>query len=118
MSGRRVVRVEQLLQEELSQVLQQELKDPRIGFITVTRVKVSADLGHAKAFVSVMGNAEAKEKTMIGLKSAAGFIQRVLGSRIKMRSVPRVEFCLDDSVDQGFRISEILDKIEAERKHE
>lgn len=118
MSGRRVERVEQLMQEELSQVLQHELKDPRIGFITVTRVKVSADLGHARAFISVMGDADAKEKTMSGLKSAAGFIQRVLGSRIKMRSVPRIEFYLDDSVDQGFRIDEILNKIEAERKHE
>lgn len=106
------------MQEELSQVLYQELKDPRIGFITVTRVKVSADLGHARAFVSVMGDAEAKERTMSGLKSAVGFIQRALGARIKMRSVPRIEFFLDDSLDQGFRIDEILNKIEAEREHE
>lgn len=118
MSGRRVERVEQLMQEELSMVLQQGLKDPRIGFVTVTRVRVSADMGHARAFVSVMGDAEAKEKTMSGLKSAAGFVQRVLGSRIKMRSVPRIEFFLDDSVDQGFRIEEILNRIEAEKKNE
>jgi ribosome-binding factor A len=118
MGERRVVRVEQLLKEELSTVLQQELKDPRIGFVTVTRVKVSADLGHAKVFISVMGDTEAKERTMSGAASAAGYIQRVLGSRIKMRSLPRIEFCLDDSVDQGFRIIEILNKIDAEKKHD
>ncbi len=118
MSERRVMRVERLLTEELSKVLQQELKDPRIGFVTVTRVKVSADLGHAKAFVSVMGDAETKERTMQGVVSAAGYIQRVLGSRIKMKSLPRIEFCLDDSVDQGFRIDEILNKIEAEKNHD
>ncbi|MEJ2744786.1 MAG: 30S ribosome-binding factor RbfA [bacterium] len=118
MSSRRIARVEQLLKEELSMILQQELKDPRIGFVTVTRVKVSADLGHARAYVSVMGDAEAKERTISGLRSAVGFIQRLMGSRIKMRSVPRVEFFLDDSVDYGFRINEILDKIEAEKKNE
>lgn len=117
MGERRVVRVEQLLKEELSTVLQQELKDPRIGFVTVTRVKVSADLGHAKAFISVMGDAEAKERTMSGVASASGYIQRILGSRIKMRSLPRIEFALDDSVDQGFRIIELLNKIEAEKEH-
>jgi len=118
MSSRRIARVEQLLKQELSMILQQELKDPRIGFITVTRVKVSADLGYAKVYVSVMGDAEAKEKTMSGLGSAAGFIQRLLGPRLKLRTIPRVEFYLDDSVDYGFRINEILDKIEAEKKHE
>jgi ribosome-binding factor A len=118
MSSRRIARVEQLLKEELSRILQQELKDPRIGFITVTRVRVSADLGHARVFISVMGDAEAKENTMSGLESAVGFIQRVLGSRIKIKSLPRIEFYLDDSLDYGFRINEILDKIEAEKKHE
>jgi ribosome-binding factor A len=116
MSERRVVRVEQLLKKELSTILQRELKDPRIGFVTVTKVKVSADLGHAKAFISVMGDAETKERTMSGVASASGYVQRILGARIKMRSLPRIEFHLDDSVDQGFRIIEILNKIEAEKK--
>lgn len=115
MGSRRMERVEQLLKEEVSSILQRGLKDPRIGFVTVGAVKASADLSHAKVYLSVMGDAQAKERTMAGVKSAAGFIQRELGARVKLKSVPRLAFVLDDSVDRGFHIMEILDRIEAER---
>lgn len=116
MSGRRIARVEELLKRELSAILQRGLKDPRIGFVTVSRAKVSADLRHAKVFISVMGEDEARKKTMEGLASASGYIQRELGNRVKMKFLPRLEFVLDDSVDYGFHIMEILEKIEAEEK--
>ncbi len=116
MRGRRIARVEELLKRELSAILQRGLKDPRIGFVTVSRAKVSADLRHAKVFISVMGEDEARKKTMEGLASASGYIQRELGNRVKMKFLPRLEFVLDDSVDYGFHIMEILEKIEAEEK--
>lgn len=116
MKGRRIARVEELLKRELSAILQRGLKDPRIGFVTVSRAKVSADLRHAKVFISVMGEDEARKKTMEGLASASGYIQRELGNRVKMKFLPRLEFVLDDSVDYGFHIMEILEKIEAEEK--
>jgi len=117
MGGRRIARVEELMREELSVIIQHELKDPRIGFVTVTRVKVSADLGHARVYVSVMGDPQAKESTMSGISSAAGYIQRLLGTRVKLKFLPHLEFVLDDSVDRGFHIEEILKKIEMEKNN-
>jgi len=112
MPGRRIARVEHLIQRELSGIIRDALKDPRIGFVTVTGVKVSADLRHAKAFVSVMGDERTKRETMEGLGSAAGYIQRLLGSRVTLKFTPHLEFIRDDSTDYGFHIMEILKKIE------
>lgn len=117
MRGRRIQRVEELIKREMSDIISNELKDPRIGFVTVTGIEVSGDLSHAKVFVSVMGDAESKEKTMGGLNSASGYIQRILGERVRLKFLPRVEFCLDESLDHGFHIMSILDKIEEEKKN-
>lgn len=116
MSTRRIERIQELLKEELSDIIHHGLKDPRIGFVTVTGVDVSADLSHAKVYLSVMGGASDKERTMNGIASAAGYVQRMLGSRVTMKSLPRLEFLLDESVDRGFHIMELLQKIEEERK--
>lgn len=118
MAGRRIARVEHLLQRELSGIIQRELKDPRVGFVTVTGMKVSADLRHAKAYVSIMGEEEEKENTMEGLRSAAGYIQRELGARVRLKFLPHIEFIRDDSTDYGFHIEGILKKIEEERKND
>jgi ribosome-binding factor A len=118
MSTRRIERIEQLLKEELCAIIHRELKDPRIGFVTVTGVEVSADLGHAKVFLSVMGDAQAKERTMSGVRSAAGYVQRVLGARVKMKTLPRLEFFLDESIDHGFHIMDVLKKIDEEKKND
>ena len=118
MKGHRIARVEELLKRELSSILQRSLKDPRIGFVTIARIKVSADLRHAKVFVSVMGEDEARQKTMEGLTSACGYIQRELGSRVKMKFLPRLEFILDDSLDYGFHIMDLLRKIGEEKKND
>lgn len=116
MAGRRIARVEQLLKRELSDIIQHSLKDPRIGFVTVTMIKVSPDLRHAKIYASVMGDEEAKERTMGVLKSAAGFIQRELGKRVNLKFLPHCEFLLDESTDYGFHIMEILEKLKEEKK--
>lgn len=116
MASRRMERVEQLLKEQLGLIFQRGLKDPRIGFVTVTGVKASPDLTRAKVYLSVMGTEKQKEETMAGVASAGGYIQRALGARVRLRYTPRLDFAVDDSADRGFHIMEILDKIERERR--
>ena len=101
---------------QTGQILLQELRDPRLGFVTVTRVKVSDDYKHAKIFVSVMGPKKQKKLTLSGLKSAQGFVQRELSRRIQMRSFPVVSFELDDSIDKAFKITQLMDDIAKKRK--
>ena len=115
MASRRMERVEQLLKESLGLIFQRGLKDPRIGFVTVTGVRASADLSHAKVYLSVMGTEKQKAETMEGVASAAGYIQRMLAAQVRLRYIPHLDFFIDDSTDRGFHIQEILDKIEAER---
>lgn len=116
MASRRMERVEQLMKEELGLIFQRGLKDPRIGFVTVTGVRASADLTHAKVYLSVMGTEKQKKETMAGVTSAAGYIQRALGAQVRLRYIPHLDFLLDDSADRGFHIQEILDRIEAEKR--
>src|SRR5688572_23996058 len=92
-------------------ILMQELRDPRLGFMTVTRVKVSDDYKYAKIFVSIMGSKKQKKLGLSGLKSAQGFVQRELSRRIRMRQFPSIHFELDDSIDKAFKITKIMDDI-------
>ena len=108
-------RLQSEIVKETSQILLYELKDPRKGFVTVTRAKVSDDYRTAKIFVSVMGTAKQKKLTMSGLRHAQGFGQAELSRRIKMRVFPEIRFELDESIDQAFRIAAIFDKLEEER---
>jgi ribosome-binding factor A len=108
-------RLQSEIVKETSQILLYELKDPRKGFVTVTRAKVSDDYRTAKIFVSVMGTAKQKKLTMSGLRHAQGFVQAELSRRIKMRVFPEIRFELDESIDQAFRIAAIFDKLEEER---
>jgi ribosome-binding factor A len=114
----RIEKVQELLKRELSEIIQRDLKDPRVGFITVSRAKVSGDLRHAKIYVSVMGDEKSAKDTMEGLSSARGYIQRELGRKVKIKFLPALEFVLDTSVDHGFHIMEILKKIEEEKRDE
>src|SRR4051794_41464641 len=86
-----------------------ELKDPRIGFVTVTGVETSPDLRHARVYVSVLGSEEQKADALKGLQSAAGFLQAMVGQELRMKHTPTLEFQYDDSVDRGMRITELLD---------
>jgi len=87
-----------------------ELKDPRVGFVTVTDVRTSSDLRHARVYVSVLGDDAAREGSLEGLRSAHGFLQRRLASELTLKHTPALTFEYDDTVDRGMRISEILDE--------
>ncbi len=110
-SSSRIARLRELFKEETSAILQRQMKDPRIGFVSVTDVELSADLRHAKIFVSVLGDDEAKHRTMAGLASAQGFIRTELARRIRLRHVPAVLFRMDDSIERGARVERLLRQV-------
>ncbi len=106
---KRSERVADQMKEEIADILQRRIKDPRIGFVTVTGVDVSDDLRNATVFVSVFG--EDKQSSLAGLKSAGPFIRSELGKRMRMRFVPELLFRYDTSVEQGAHIMELLEEI-------
>jgi len=117
MEGRRVGRIEEQLRIELSEIIEREIADPRIGLVTVTAVKVSPDLRHARVFVSVLGDEQQRKKTMQGLSSAATYARRSLSQRLHhLRRIPELTFAYDDSIETGSRIEELLDKIKPENE--
>ena len=95
----------------MSIIIHDELKDPRLGFVTITRVEITADLRDAKIFYSVLGQEQDYQKTKEALDSALGFIRRLIGQRIKLRFVPEIMFKEDRSIEYSIRIQELLDKI-------
>ncbi len=109
---RRADRVAEAIQEEVADLLRLRIKDPRIGFVTITGVEVTADLRHARIFFSVVGDEAARASTQRGLDSAAGFIQGELGRRLRLRFTPTVEFRFDPSIERGARIERLLKEIE------
>ena len=100
------------MKQEIADILMRKIKDPRVGFVTVTDVDVSDDLRNAKIFVSIYG--EGKEETFKGLESAAPFIRSELSRRMRMRHVPELLFRFDESVERGAHIMELLHSIEKE----
>jgi len=113
----RVGRVGEQIKKELSQIIQSELKDPRIGFLTVTGVDVTNDLSLARVFLSVMGTDEQKEATLKALASGTGYIRSELGKRIRLRKIPELQFKFDASIDYGSRIDSLLHQLNAEGNH-
>jgi ribosome-binding factor A len=111
----RTQKVADVLRREISDILRKEIKDPRIGFVTVTDVEVSKDIRNAKVFVSVMGDAGAKQESLKGLNHARTTVQCMLGERVRLRFLPILHFCLDESIEYGFRIDTLLAKLDAER---
>ncbi len=107
----RAEKLREFLKEEVSQIIQQELKDPRIGFVSVTDVELSGDLRHARIFVSVLGDDEAKAKTMAGLHSAQGYVRGELGKRMQVRYTPELTFRLDESIERGTRVVTLLREV-------
>jgi ribosome-binding factor A len=109
----RVGRVGEQIKKEISHIIQSELKDPRIGFITVTGVDVTNDFSQAKIYMSVLGNDEQKEETLKALSRSTGFIRSELGKRIRLRKVPELFFKFDASIEYGSRIEQLLNQINA-----
>src|ERR1043165_2355741 len=117
MIGRRVDRIEEQLRMELSEIVERELSDPRIGLVTVTSVKVSSDLRHARVFISVLGGAEERKRAITGLRSAASFVKRSLAKRLHhLRRVPDLIFDYDESLEEGIRIEQLFNQIKSEPK--
>ena len=114
MSAERMRRVDEAMREVLSDVLTHELKDPRVGFVTVTDVKTSPDLRHARVYVSVLGDAEDVEGSLEGLRSAHGFLQSRVASELRLKNTPALQFLHDDTAERAQRVERLLH--DAERK--
>jgi len=104
----RMRRVNEAVREVVSARLAEGLRDPRIGFVTVTSVETSPDLRHARVYVSVLGDAEQREDTMAGLDSAHGVLQLAVARELRMKHTPTLEFLFDESIGRGMRITELL----------
>jgi ribosome-binding factor A len=115
MQGRRVDRIEEQLRIELSEILERELQDPRIQFVTVTHVKISPDLRHARVFISALGGPEDRKRTLQGLRSAASFVKRSLAKRLHhLKRIPDLTFDYDETIEKSSRIVELLDQIKTD----
>lgn len=104
----RMQRVNEALREVLSTVIGRGVKDPRVGFVTITGVEATNDLRQAKVFVSIMGDADQRAESLLGLRSAEGFLQGVINDELHLKRTPALEFVYDESVDRGLRIDELL----------
>jgi ribosome-binding factor A len=108
-ASERMRRVNEAVREVLSARLAEGLKDPRIGFVTLTSVDTSPDLRHARVYVSVLGDETARAETLAGLASAHGVLQQVIARELRMKRTPTLQFVFDESIDRGMRITELLD---------
>lgn len=116
MKTHRLARVAEVIREVASTTILFELQDPRVKGVTVTRAEVSADLQHAKVFVSLMGSEKEQELSMHGLKHAAGFVQAKLASRLKTRFTPVIRFVLDEGVKKSIEVSRLINEALAQSR--
>jgi ribosome-binding factor A len=108
MAGDRMRRVNEAVREVLSARIAEGLKDPRIGFVTLTSVDTSPDLRQARVYVSVLGDDKTRDETLAGLGSAHGVLQQAIASELRMKRTPTLQFVFDESIARGMRISELL----------
>jgi ribosome-binding factor A len=108
--------VEGQLKREISKILQEDLKDPRIGFVTITRINLTLDLRYARVYFSVMGDDKVKEESLKGIKSAIGFIRKLIAERMKLRYVPELYFKLDNSIEYSINLEKTFERIRNERQ--
>jgi ribosome-binding factor A len=116
MEGKRSEKIADLIQKEISHMLVRTLKDPRIGFVTITRVAVSEDYRMAKVYFSVPGSSDEREKSTDGLNSAKGYVRKELGRRIRLKHVPEITFEFDPSIEYAIHIGEVIEQIKKERE--
>jgi len=109
---RRTERLGEEIREEVAQMITGELKDPRIGFVTVTRVDLGPDLRQARVYVGVLGTEKQREKSLSGLKQASGFMRRALGQRLRLRHTPELVFQYDEGLEASDRVARLLDEIQ------
>jgi len=108
--SRRIDRVEGACREEISEILQRDIKDPRVGFVTITRVKVSGDLRHARVYISIMGSEDEVASSLAGLKSARGYLRLMLGKNLRLKYLPEIEFVHEHITEEALRLNEIMKK--------
>jgi len=113
---RRTERVAELIRKEIGTILLKELHDPRLRFVTITRVEVSADLAQARLYVSVLGTPGARRAALRGLEHASGHLRRRLGERVRLRRLPALLFRLDEAVQRSARLRRILSELAQERE--
>lgn len=111
MQGKRTLRVGELLHQEISHLLTRDMKDPRVGFMTVSRVEVTEDLKHAKVYMSIYGSEPDRREAMLALKGATGFIRGRLGKRLRLKQIPQLTFLVDESAEYSVKISKMLKEL-------
>jgi ribosome-binding factor A len=110
MGAGRMRRVDGAVRAVLSDAIAKDLLDPRVGFVTVTSVKTSPDLRHARVYVSVLGDDQVRSETLDGLRSARGFLQGRVAAELSLKHTPTITFEYDESIDRGMRISQLIDQ--------
>jgi len=113
--SQRTARLDSQIQQELMELIQREMKDPRLGFATITRVETARDLGHARVWVSVLGSEEEQARSLDALRDAAPWMRRRLGERLHVRHVPELSVRRDESIESGDRVLRLLRELEDER---
>jgi ribosome-binding factor A len=116
MEGKRSERVADLVRKEISEMLVRTVKDPRIGFVTITRVTVTDDCRSARIYYSVVGSPDEREQSLEGLNSAKGYIRRELGHRMKLKYTPEIVFQFDPSVEYAVHMGELIHHLQEERE--
>lgn len=111
MSAGRMRRVDEAIRQVIGEAAAGELKDPRVGFVTVTDVRTSADLSQARVYVSVLGDEPRREATLEGLRSAHGYLQRRLASELRLKRTPTLAFVYDDTTDKALRIDALIEEV-------
>jgi ribosome-binding factor A len=115
MSSQRPSRVGEQIREDLTELLTRQVHDPGIGFLTITRVEVTSDLQSARVYYTTLGDAEARKQTARALGRATPFLRRQLGSRLRLRRIPELQFYYDENVERLDRVERILKELESER---
>jgi len=108
--GRRAERLAEEIREQVAQMIASDLKDPRLGFVTVTRVELAHDLGHARVHVGVLGSEAERAKSLQALRQASGFVRRELGKRLRIRHTPEIDFRYDKGLDATDRVARLLEE--------
>ena len=114
LASRRNDRVRAAMRQEISNMLQRDLKDPRLGFATVTDVRVSGDLQHVQVYVSILGDDVSRQQTMEALESARGYVRSEIGRRVQLRLTPEITFAYDDSIERGARLLRLISEVQGE----
>lgn len=110
----RPVRLAQELKSEISEIIARELSHHRLGFITITEVRVSPDLRYARVFLSVLGPADVRKETLVTLNAEKGFIRQLIGRRIRLRHTPEIIFVYDETIEHGDQMMQLIEEIKKE----